>query len=244
MNLYIHMNVEFVKEYPILYIKDISCLVIGDLHIGKEDLFKNRGVVFLNATKRMSQILEKEINEKKAEKLVLLGDIKESIMYPEKKEYLLLKEFFEVIKNKIKIYITKGNHDGHIEEIIDMMGIKAKIKNEILIKDYAFLHGNGLPSNKAILKKYIISAHAHAVDDNGKRIWITAPLGKGALELYKPVNKKCKLIIVPQFNELLTGLNINKVATFLPMLRKDIFSIKKAQYFYLNEKILKTKNNY
>ncbi|MEM0200964.1 MAG: metallophosphoesterase [Candidatus Micrarchaeaceae archaeon] len=219
-----------------MYIKDSSCLVIGDLHLGKELKFENEGITFLNVTKTISKTLIDVFKKKKIKKLIILGDIKESIMYPDKKEYELLKEFFNPIeKQGIEILIAKGNHDGHLEEVFKQIKINATINKEIFFEDFIFMHGNSMPSQKAVLKKYIIIAHSHSIY-KGNRIWIKAKIGKNAKKIYKEVNPRIQLIVVPHFNPLLSGLELEKINEFIPMFRNNVFDFKNKKIFTLNGK--------
>lgn len=230
------MKFEFVKGLPIGYIKKFSCLIIGDLHLGKELKFESRGVTFLNVTKKISENLIEVCSEKKIKKIIILGDVKESILYPDKNEYFLLKEFFEDLqKHGIEILIAKGNHDGHLEEVFNQIKINAKIDSEIVIEDFVFMHGNAMPSVEAMLKKYIVIAHAHPTY-NGERIWIKTVIDKMSKKSYKKVNSKAQLIVVPHFSPLLTGLELEKVEEFLPVFRKNIFSFKNKRIFTLEGK--------
>ncbi len=233
------MNFEFVKGVPIGYIKKFSCLVIGDIHLGKELKFENKGVTFINVNKKMLENLSDICSQKKIKKIIVLGDIKESIMYPDKNEYSLIKEFFEGIKKKgIDIFIAKGNHDGHLEEVFKQIKINAVIDKEIFLDDFVFMHGNALPSDEAMMKKYLVVAHAHAVY-NGEPIWIKTIIGKDVKKEYKKFNKKEKLILVPHFNPLLSGLELEKVEGFMPIFRNNIFSFKNKKVFTLNGKEIK-----
>ena len=233
------MNFEFVNGLPVGYIKNFSCLVIGDLHLGKELKFENKGITFVNINEKISKTLTDVFSKRKVKKIMILGDVKESIMYPDRNEYLLLKRFFESIQeNKIEIFIAKGNHDGHLEEVFKQIKINVTINKEVFLGDFVFMHGNALPSQEAMLKKYLVVAHAHAVY-NGESVWIKTGIGKNAKKAYKKINEKEKLILVPHFNPLLNGLELDKVGDFMPIFRNNIFSFENKKVFTLSSKEIK-----
>ncbi len=233
---------EFIKGFPALYLKSSSAIVIGDLHIGKELKLAQSGIKFLNATQVMANTVMKLCKYKKAKRLVLLGDVKESILYPDKYEYNALADFFNALKG-LEIIITKGNHDSHMEEILKILNVDAIVDKEITLGNTVLMHGNALPSENAMTEKLIIMAHAHAVLEKNKneRVWIKASIGTTFKKYYEGVNKKEELIITPQFNDILSGMDIAKVKEFIPVLRNNIFDFRKIKVYGLDGKIRSVK---
>ena len=229
---------EFIKGFPALHLESYSAIVIGDLHIGKELKLAQSGIRFLNVTQIMANTVLKLCRSKKAKKLILLGDIKESILYPDKEEYNALGNFFNTLKD-LEIMIAKGNHDSHMEEILKVLNVDATVDKEITLGNVVLMHGNALPSENAMMEKLIVMAHSHAVleKNNNERIWIKASIGTEFKEYYDEVNKKEELIITPQFNDILSGMDITKVKEFIPVLRNNIFEFKKIKVYGLDGKI-------
>ena len=73
---------KFLKEGAV-YLKNEKLLIIGDLHIGYEIELKQKGI---NVDIDLLEILNKVLERVRANKIVLLGDVKHSIFEPKKKE--------------------------------------------------------------------------------------------------------------------------------------------------------------
>ncbi len=231
------MKFEFINRYPSLYLKKSRTVVVADIHIGKELKLLESGINFLNASENMADVLLKICKDKKSKSLIIIGDLKDSILYPDKKEYNLIKAFFDRFEG-FEIRVAKGNHDSHLEEIFKLLRINAIIEKEIFIEDAVLLHGNALPSEEAMNKKIMFSAHAHAIieKNNNERVWLKAPIGFGAMKYYKQFNPKEKLILVPHFNNILSGLDVSRIYNFMPIFRNNIFDFKKISIFDLEGK--------
>jgi Predicted ICC-like phosphoesterases len=67
--------------------------------------------------------------------IIMLGDIKDSIMHPERGELMSIKGFFNALEG-YKIRIVRGNHDAFISEITGIEPV-----DELLIGRFALLHG-------------------------------------------------------------------------------------------------------
>lgn len=227
------MEIAFVKGSPALMIKREKLLVVGDLHLGRDIRLRQSGLFVANAVQRIARSLLDTCEKEKAKGIVLLGDVKESISYPSKEEYQELAEFFYAMR-KVHIIITKGNHDPRMEEILKRLDANAEIVQELLLSKVALMHGHKMPSQEAMNKNYIITAHAHPVakiNGNIEKVCAIMKVGSGAWKKYKSYNKKIKLVIMPAFNELITGSEIETDKKFAPMLRNDIFSISGMEIF-------------
>jgi putative SbcD/Mre11-related phosphoesterase len=195
-------------EDKILAIKynDSVDIVISDIHYGLEHVYFQEMVKVYKTERVLHQIVQ-IVNEKKPKRVILLGDIKQTVYSSKTHEIKNLIEFFDKINSQSEIYIAKGNHDGTIEKwlpkyvkLFPASGGVIQIGNLI----FGFLHGHAYPSVELLDADVVISGHIHPVveitDDQGARfrekIWLFS---------YEPGNKlKPKLrIISPAYNELL-----------------------------------------
>ena len=235
------MDPIFLKGRPAAFIKGERMLIIGDLHIGKEAAFARSGVHFAGASKRLADSILEACRETKARKIVFLGDVKESVGYPDTTESRLLKEFFNELKG-FEIYIAKGNHDAHLDEILLGIGVKAQICKELIFKNLACIHGNAMPSEEAMSKRYLFTSHLHAqalVDGQSQKVWITSEAGGSAKKWYKKYNKKIKLVVAPAFSQVVPGrLMDNFYSKSVLLFRKGVFSWAKAKVYSLDNKLL------
>ena len=231
----------FTKKLAGVFLEEERIIAVGDLHIGRDLKLMKDGVYLPEATARMSKDILWLCSEYRADTLALLGDIKESIGYPEKAEYAALLEFFYAMRG-IRILIAKGNHDSRIDEIVKNSAAEAEISREILLKDAALMHGHSLPSNEAVMKKYIITGHSHpATEIRGRleKVYAVLKPGRGMPEEYKAYRKNSRLVILPAFNSMLTGSDIISSGDFSPMLKHKIFDIESAKLYGLDGKSIK-----
>jgi putative SbcD/Mre11-related phosphoesterase len=235
-----HMDLEFITDHPAIFIKKERLIAVGDLHIGRDLVLGKSGVHMPNATERLIQSILLLSRERKATGIVLMGDVKESLAYPSREEYEELSRFFYELR-KLQITITKGNHDPRIEEIVKRLDASVSVVKELLLEDVALMHGHAMPSGEAMMKKYLVTAHSHpAIMMNGtyEKAWAVAGIGKNARKFYEKYNRRIKLVITPAFNELITGSDLSTGAKFAPLLRNNIFDLKKAKIYSLAKKPL------
>ncbi len=231
------MLFSLIRGTPAFFLPKERLVVIGDTHIGKEILLEREGIFFPDASRKMAQNILKILRKKKAKGLVILGDVKESVGHPNKAESNAIASFFNVL-NGIDIHIAKGNHDAHLGEILARQKYHVQISNEILLDKVALMHGHAMPTQEAMSKQLIIAGHSHiAVKKAGVigKGWLETNIGPNARKYYKKINKKSKLVVIPAFSDLITGMEYDpKSARLMPMLRKNIFNPDKARLFNLN----------
>ena len=230
---------KFVYDEPALIVgvDEKEYLVVADLHIGMEIGLSKKGVHLFNATDRMSDRIKHIMKEFSLENLIILGDVKNSILYPETAEIKLLKNFFRQLES-FKINIIAGNHDAHLSEIIDH-----EVDKDLIIGNLGFIHGNRKPTESMMMLDYIISAHDHIairiVEKGGayyeQKAWALYTLAKkDAKSFYEKFNDKIKLISMPAFNDLIMGTPIdNKSKMLNPLISNNIFDYKSAEIYNL-----------
>lgn len=229
-----------MKGAPALLIKRERTLVVGDLHIGMHLKLREKGLYFQKATEKMSANLLEIYKKSGARRLVLLGDVKESIASPRFAEYRELRLFFEALRG-VEIMIAKGNHDGGLDRVLANMGFGVPVEREVFVGDVALTHGNSWPSPEVMRKRYLIVGHGHyAMMKNGARekVYVAAGLSKQATRRYKVFNKLLKLIVMPAFNSLITGSALREEARgYLPVLKDGLFDFDSAKVYGLDGKL-------
>ncbi|MGC9037659.1 MAG: metallophosphoesterase [Candidatus Micrarchaeia archaeon] len=224
------MEIHFLYDLPGVLAG--KYLVVGDLHIGLEERIKEKGINFPNPHKVIAGLISKYFTMTSASRLILLGDIKESIGYPSKGEYVELQELFYDLRN-MPISIVRGNHDAHLQEILERLGYDIEIKRALILDNMAFLHGNALPNEEALACSYIFEAHGH-----------TALLHDGTEEkaflIAKPAKKgiKAKLVLIPPINPIIAGNPISfSTAKHIPAFRSSLFDFYNAWVYTKSAKI-------
>jgi len=203
------MRIRFIKNKRAIVIG--KNMVIADLHIGYEKNITEKGFRIPNQKKFFVSEIREIKRITKANNLIILGDVKHNIPFITRKEKYDVLFFIEQISKLFnKVTITKGNHDGMLDKIINVPNVE--IVKEYLLDEFAFLHGHSYPSKEAINKKTIVMGHVHPTLKirDGESIhfypcWIIGSLNKEKLKKkYKQI--KCeKVIVVPSFNPLTSG---------------------------------------
>lgn len=230
----------FVYDEPAMMVKAAgkSYLVVSDLHIGMELGLSHKGIHLFNATDKMSERIRRMMDEFSLGSIIMLGDIKHSILYPDAVEARLLKRFFSELGG-FDIRIIAGNHDAHLSEVLDM-----PVEKDIVIGNFGFFHGNRKPDERMMMLDYLISGHDHIAvrmrDISGayyeQKAWAIYQLNKKTAKLgYKSFNSRIKLVSMPAFNDLIMGTTIEKRTKNMlnPLLSSNIFDYKSADIYNL-----------
>jgi len=224
---------KFLYNAPaILYRK---ALIIGDTHFGMEERLLAKGIYDSQFSDRLFEKIKSLLMETKAEKLILLGDVKENITTLDPKTADILAR----LSLLTELIIVRGNHDGGIE------GCGAKIipSGGLVFGVLGLMHGHGWPSEECMQAKYIVSAHQHPmlsiVDRSGKRhsepVWIIADSDKKNIsEHYRKFNPDIRLILMPAFNPLV-GSSFKPSDSHLgPVLSNNLFKTNAAIVYRLD----------
>ncbi len=193
-------------------------LVIADLHIGVEYELYKRGIRIPKQTEKLLARIKKLIKVTRANRLVLLGDLKHFIPYLSPQEMREMPGFLNELTKLVKVDIVPGNHDGDLKKFVssdidfhDSVGFR--------LDNVYFNHGHSWPNKDVLSSEYLIIGHLHPCiefkDKLGFRFieqaWIRLNLDKKRLlRHYKSVDidrkvKDLKIIIIPAFNRFVGG---------------------------------------
>ncbi|MBS3054401.1 MAG: metallophosphoesterase [Candidatus Aenigmarchaeota archaeon] len=208
------LMVMFVYNEPALFVGDY--LVIADLHIGISREMAKAGVSLPSQIAGLSAKLNGLKKQTNTKNLLVAGDFKHSIpwiSYAEQREVpeILRRLDFE------KIIITKGNHDGRIETLIDD-NERIMVRKSFSVDDYIFTHGH---RNIATNKGTIVIGHNHPgikFRDRFGAIYVEPAWILGKVELEKTHD----LIIMPAFNELSGKGPVNETKQFMGPIARHI----------------------
>lgn len=211
-------DIEILDNIPGLFIKSIEAVVIADLHLGYEGIAAEQGF-FIPKTQYEEEIrmIKKIINEKKYEKIILLGDIKHEFSETTYHEFKEVRDFLNFLKRYFKrVVVIKGNHDNFIFYVTKKLGVE--LYDELEIDNYFFFHGHRKINLNSIKAKNIVLGHEHPAialyDEVG---------GKEIIKcfLFGEVSNK-NIIVVPAFSTLSYGTEINNVEEFLSPILESI----------------------
>lgn len=214
-------------------------LLIADPHIGWEMELQGKGIHVPSQTGKILNKLIVILTEYKPEALVILGDVKYTVISSELGEWHDIPEFFKKLEPYVnKISIVRGNHDANLEPLLPE-NVKFLPATGAVIGDVGIFHGHKWPSPALLGCKTLVMGHLHPVvvfrDPTGckmtRQVWMRADLDSEALArvLLKKSNikivgsveetlqkhfgvklKASELYIMPSFNDFLGGRPINE----------------------------------
>jgi putative SbcD/Mre11-related phosphoesterase len=232
---------ELLMPLPAALIKTVKkgTLVIADPHLGWEMALQDKGIHVPSQSSKLLQKLVDVLSNYKPDTLLILGDVKYTVVAAKPGEWHDIPEFFTELKNYVKdIVIVRGNHDANLEPLLPE-NIKLLPATGTIIGDIGLFHGHKWPSPLLLKCKTLIMGHLHPVvvfrDPAGfkitRQVWVkakcnTTQLSKTLLQkqrikiegtpeetLRKHYNFKprtAQLFIMPSFNDFLGGRPINK----------------------------------
>jgi len=215
-------------------------LVIADPHIGWEMALQEKGIHVPSQTPKIVQKLAALLSKYKPNSLLVLGDVKYTVLTTEPCEWHDIPDFFSKIQNYVAdISVVRGNHDANLEPLLPEE-VKILPATGTTIGDVGLFHGHKWPSPMLLKCKTLLMGHIHPVvvfrDPTGfkitKQVWIKAQLNTNQLSKmllrkqrikiegspeatvkkhYNFKPKAAQIFIVPSFNDFLGGRAINEV---------------------------------
>jgi uncharacterized protein len=225
-------------------------LVISDLHLGFEYNFLEKGIQI--NSKFFTQRIVSEVNGIvkgfKPDGIILLGDIKDSILNINSIEVYHIPRFLKDLTNECHVYLIPGNHDVKIESL-SPPDVSIASPTGITIGDTLFLHGHTMPSSKKSIVNKIVMGHLHPVLNkpdsnlNGERVWIFLRVKKSSV--FKNEEGYLDLVTMPSINRFISPSNDfrrkNTTVSMSPIIRnatKSYDSVKHALVVCLNGYVL------
>lgn len=228
--------------HPAVLIEDrkTKTLAIADPHIGWETPLREKGIHIPSQTSKLKQRLTALLSRYKPDSLLILGDVKYSVISAKPGEWHDVPRFLEELGGYVeRISIIRGNHDANLEPLLPE---KANLLPAVgaVIGDVGLFHGHKWPSPNLLRCKTLIMGHLHPVvvfrDPAGfkitKQVWIkancnTSQLSRTLIEksrlkiegspeetlkkLYGFKPRASQILIMPSFNDFLGGKPVNEV---------------------------------
>ena len=217
-------------------------LVIADPHLGWEIALQDKGIHIPSQTPRLLQKLVVIICKYKPDALLILGDVKYTVVAAKPGEWHDVPEFFTELEKCVNVIsIVRGNHDANLEPLLPE-SVKLLPATGTIVGNVGFFHGHKWPSPMLLKCRTLIMGHLHPVvvfrDPAGfkitRQVWVkakcdTTQLSKTLLQkkhtkiegtpeetVKKHYNFKPstrQLFIMPSFNDFLGGRPINITKT-------------------------------
>lgn len=185
-----------------LYLRKAATLIVSDLHIGVEQEIIDAGTLLIKEQKQyFMDELTRLIAELRPKKIIINGDLKHEFGRINRQEW---KDTMEVLKlmtsNVNQTILIKGNHDNMVRPLLKTI----QLEDYVVEQDCFICHGDRLFETMRSCKTIIIGhEHPAILLDDGIRQerYKCFLLGK-----YKSKN----LIVMPSFNPLFTGSDLNE----------------------------------
>lgn len=214
-------------------------LLIADPHLGWEMQLQEKGIHVPSQTPKILNKLNGIITKYVPDRLVILGDVKYTVVSHEFGEWQDIPDFFNKLSGCIgSIAVVRGNHDANLEPLLPE-NIEFLPATGAVIGDVGVFHGHKWPSPALLDCKTLIMGHLHPVvvfcDPTGckiiRQVWMKAKcdpeafakillkknrvkiVGSVAETLQKHYSIKAKaeeIFIMPSFNDFLGGRPINE----------------------------------
>jgi len=252
---------------------DERALVIGDLHIGWEVALAQQGIHIPSQTERLAVKLREVIQDSRPDTLIFIGDVKHAVTKVELEEWRDIPRFFEeVLKQVADVRVVLGNHDGNLDALTPP-SIRLVPSSGMVWHDVGILHGHAWPGPEILACENLVMGHVHPVvvfrDSLGfrtvKQVWVKTKcnaegLAMGSLKkasskadraldnlFQEMIGRKPRdqnVIIMPSFNDFLSGATINKEVLRRardvtdeysgPILRSGALDIENAEIFLMD----------
>jgi putative SbcD/Mre11-related phosphoesterase len=214
-------------------------LLIADPHLGWETQLQKKGIHIPSQTPKILNKLTAIITEYKPDRLVILGDVKYTVVSHEFGELQDIPDFFTKLSRCIdNIAVARGNHDANLEPLLPE-NVEFLPATGAVIGNVGVFHGHKWPSPALLGCKTLVMGHLHPAvvfrDPTGfkimRQVWMKAKchpkalakillqksgvrsVGSIAETLKKNYNIKAKateIYIMPSFNDFIGGRPINE----------------------------------
>jgi uncharacterized protein len=214
-------------------------LLIADPHLGWEMQLQEKGIHIPSQTPKILNKLTAIISQYKPDRLVILGDVKYTVVSHEFGEWQDIPDFFKKLEGYVgSIAVVRGNHDANLEPLLPE-NVEFLPATGAVIGDVGIFHGHKWPSPALLGCKTLVMGHLHPVvvfrDPTGckitRQVWMKAKCDTDALAkillqksgvkiegsvaetLKKHYNLKAKateIFIMPSFNDFLGGRPVNE----------------------------------
>lgn len=237
------MKLEPIPNEPALLLEGKKkTLIIADLHIGIETELRESGINIPSQTEKMAIHLLKLCKEHEVDELVIVGDLKHNVPMTSRQEYFELPRIFERLKEYVsEVHITKGNHDGSLENFLPQWVAIHGTKG-FAHRGCGFFHGHTWPSKDVMACKYVVIAHQHPTiqfvetlgERDSRQCWVKGHFIKENIKERYP-NFNPELIIIPTFNPLLGGIALNTKEKLLgPVMTNNLVDMENSEVYLLD----------
>ncbi|MEM2282772.1 MAG: metallophosphoesterase [Candidatus Hadarchaeales archaeon] len=238
------MEVSPIPSEPALLLRREKTLVLADLHLGLESELSAKGVCLPSQIPEIKQRVLQLIKIHKAEKLLLLGDVKHNVPRSTWLEWRELPGFFEELLKAVEVEIIPGNHDGDLEGMIPR-GVKIHPVSGIRLGKVGFVHGHAWPSKEVLGGEVLVMGHNHPAVELRERVggkmlepaWLRLRMDPSHLPPALRTENPPEVLVMPSFSRLIKGSPVNREVPeelIGPLFRSGALSMEKAEVYLLD----------
>ena len=188
--------------------------LLADIHLGVE---LDQTYLGFRAPLLLERYLE-ILDSLPGDKLLILGDLKHQIFSNTR----LIRRFLEELSSRFdEVIITKGNHDGKLEEIA--RGLEnVQIVKYFVVGRTLFAHGHArIPEDVLSSVSEIYMGHIHpALSLDYELAWISTRETIKVFLRLEPSAHAPKVVVLPTANPLLSGVNVLEFDFDVPLLKQ------------------------
>ena len=184
--------IKALKERALLITsKREKILVVSDIHLGFELELRSRGIRIPFQTPKIWRKLSKLLRENGPQKVIILGDLKHTLVGFNREETLEVRSFVERILNyDVEVFLVTGNHDGNISYMVEGLDVKIIPSKGFTLTlgstSIGFFHGHALPADKVLCANVLVMGHVHPmvelINDTGfsfrEPVWVKLNIKK------------------------------------------------------------------
>ena len=201
-----------------LYLEKQKTVIIGDLHLGYEEMLNKKGILVPNFQyEKIIEHLDFIFSKCYAKKVIIAGDLKHEFGTITEQEWREVLNFLDYLSKKAgNIILIKGNHDTIIGPLAGKKNIKI-YDNYYFEKEKIYLaHGHKIPGDLNFLNsRTVIIGHEHPA------ISLRDETRAEKIKCFLKGNFGDKnLIVIPSFNFLTQGTDILSEGTISPFLSR------------------------
>jgi len=210
---------EVIEPYPAVYIKELSTIVIADLHLGYEGIMAEKGVFLPKVQFRKEmEMMKGVLQRKKADRIVLNGDVKHEFSETSYHEFREVADFLSFLRENFdEVVAVKGNHDNYLARLTGKLGVR--LCTELQLDDLLVLHGHLMPAKLPAATSCLVMAHEHPSIALYDEIGVKEKL---SCFLYGEMLDGRGILVLPPFSYFAQGYDLNiipKQELLSPILR-------------------------
>ncbi|WP_393970882.1 metallophosphoesterase [Oxyplasma meridianum] len=146
----------FISDLYCVYLRDISAVVVSDLHLGFEEEMNLHGLFLPRfQLSHVEGLIDRIVERYEPETLIINGDFKQEFSRNLSQEWTDIIHFIDRYSHHLKLRFVRGNHDNFLMTILNKRNLDLP---EVIETDrYYIYHGDRDRS----LKKITILGHEH-----------------------------------------------------------------------------------